>query len=286
MTKIAVITDTDASLPLDLAEQHQIYQVPIIVNFGTESYRAVYDIDDHAVFERINREGRLPTTSAPSPGQFAEAYRQAFAHGARSILCFTVSSEVSATYKAALAARDEFPDKDIEVVDTRQLSISQGFMALAAAEAVQAGASKSEALAKAQEVYANTHLFAALPTLKYIAMSGRVSQVAAGIASVLSIQPILSIKDGKLDLLEKVRTRRRAWERTVELCVEAAAGRPIERFAILHVDAPEEAKTFEAQLRTALPNLPQERILCSLTPGLSIHSGAGIVGAAFVTAKG
>lgn len=285
MPKIAVITDTDASLPLDLAQQHQIYQVPIIINFGTESYRAVYDIDDHAVFERINREGRLPTTSAPSPGQFAEAYRQAFQGGAKSILCFTVSSEVSATYKAALAARDEFPDKDIEVVDTRQLSISQGFMALAAAEAVQAGASKAEALAKAQDVYANTHLFAALPTLKYIAMSGRVSQVAAGIAGVLSIQPILSIKNGKLDLLEKVRTRRRAWERTVELCVEAAARRPIERFAILHVDAPEEAERFEAQLRAALPSLPKERILCGLTPGLSIHSGAGIVGAAFVTAK-
>jgi DegV family protein with EDD domain len=284
MRSIAVITDTDASLPLGLAEKHQIRLVPIIVNFGDESYRAVYDIDDHAVFERIRRDGRLPTTSAPAPGQFAEAYRQAFEAGAETILCFTVSSEVSATYKAALAAREEFPGWDIEVVDTRQLSISQGFMVLAAAEAVEAGASKDEALARAQEVGANTHLFAALPTLKYIAMSGRVSQVAAGVAGILSIQPILSIKEGKLDLLEKVRTRRRAWERVVELCVDAAGGKSIERFALLNVDAPEEAARFEAQLRAALPSLPDEYILAELTPGLSVHSGAGIVGAAFVTA--
>mgnify|MGYP000079574913 CR=1 FL=1 len=284
MRSIAVITDTDASLPLGLAEKHQIRLVPIIVNFGDESYRAVYDIDDHAVFERIHRDGRLPTTSAPAPGQFAEAYRQAFEAGAETILCFTVSSEVSATYKAALAAREEFPGRDIEVVDTRQLSISQGFMALAAAEAVEAGASKDEALARAREVGENVHLFAALPTLKYIAMSGRVSQVAAGVAGILSIQPILSIKDGKLDLLEKVRTRRRAWERVVELCVEAAKGKSIERFALLNVDAPEEAARFEAQLRAALPSLPDEYILAELTPGLSVHSGAGIVGAAFVTA--
>ncbi|MGQ9833957.1 MAG: DegV family protein [Candidatus Villigracilaceae bacterium] len=283
MRPIAVITDTDASLPLELAEKHKIRLVPIIVNFGEESYQAVYEIDDHAVFERINRDGRLPTTSAPAPGQFVEAYRQAFETGAESILCFTVSAEVSATYKAALAAKEEFPGRDIEVVDTRQLSISQGFMALAAAEAIEAGASKEEALARARQAGANAHLYAALPTLKYIAMSGRVSQVAAGIAGVLSIQPILSIKDGKLDLLEKARTRRRAWERVIELCAEAIGGKTVERFALLNVDAPEDAAQFEAQLRAALPALPKEYILAELTPGLSVHSGAGIVGAAFVT---
>ncbi len=284
MTAIAIITDTDSSLPFELAGRHKIGQVPIIVNFGEQSFKAAYEIDDREAFARIDKDGKLPTTSAPSPGQFVEAYRQAFEAGYESILCFTVSSEVSATYKAALAAREEFPGRDIEVVDTRQLSINQGFMALAAAEAVAAGASKQEAIESALEIRERTHLYAALPTLRYIAMSGRVSQVAAGIAGVLNIQPILSIKNGKLDLLEKVRTRRRAWERTVELCVEAATGRPVERLAILHVNAPEEAAQFESQLRAALPGLPEERLLVELTPGLSIHSGAGIVGAAFVSA--
>lgn len=283
MSAIAIITDTDASLPLELAERHKIVQVPIMVNFGEQSLKAVYEIDDHEVFARIDRDAKLPTTSAPSPGQFKEVFEQALAGGAKTVLCFTVSGEVSATYKAALAAKEEFPGQDIEVVDTRQLSISQGFVALAAAEAALAGASKEEALARAQEAGAHVHLYAALPTLKYIAMSGRVSHVAAGIAGALKIQPILSIKDGKLDLLEKVRTRGRAWERTIELCLEAAGGRPIVRFAILHVDAPEEAARFEAELRAALPSLPQERILGELTPGLSVHSGAGLVGAAFVT---
>jgi DegV family protein with EDD domain len=284
MPRIAVITDTDSSLPPDVAARYDITQVPIIIQFGEESFRDTFEINGSQVFARIDREGKLPTTSAPSPGQFVGAFQAAFASGVDSVLCFNVSSEVSATYAAAVNARNMLPDKDITVVDTRSLSVAQGFMVIAAAEAIQAGASKEEALAAAAGTGERVHLYAALATLKYLAMSGRVGHLAAGIAGLLEVKPILTIRDGKLDLLERVRTQGKAWGRAIELAAESAAGHKIERMAILHANVPEMARQFEAQLRPSLP-CPTEILHVDFNPGLAIHSGAGLVGVVFVTGK-
>ena len=150
MPSIAIITDTDASLPAEVAARHGIKLVPIMIHFGEESLKSDVEIDDATLFARVDREGKLPTTSAPAPGQFAEAYEAALAAGAEQIVCFCVSGEVSATYGAAVVARDLFPDRDISVVDTRTLAMAQGFVALAAAEAAEGGASVEEIIAHAK----------------------------------------------------------------------------------------------------------------------------------------
>lgn len=284
MLPIAIITDTDSSLPAAVAAQYGIRQVPINIHFGEETFQAAVDINDAEAFVRIDRDGKLPTTSAPTPGQFAEAYQAAFDAGAQSVLCFCVSAEISGTYNAAVTARDLMPDLDITVVDSRTLSMGQGFMAIAAAEAVQQGASKEEAIAAAESVRERTHVYAALATLKYLAMSGRVGYLAAGMANLLNIKPILTVRDGKLDMLEKVRTQRKAWDRAVELTVESLGERSIERMAIIHVNAPEKAREFEALLREHL-SCPTDVITAEFTPGLSIHSGTGIVGVVVVAAE-
>jgi DegV family protein with EDD domain len=284
MSTIAIITDTDASLPADVAARHGIRQVPITVHFGEETLRSEVDISDAELFARVDREGNLPTTSAPAPGAFAEAYRVAFDAGADALVCFCVSAEVSATYTAAVAARDMLPERDITVVDSQSISMGQGFMALAAAEAAQAGASKDEILSRAAAVRERTCLYAALSTLKYLAMSGRVGHLTAGMAGLLNIKPILTLRDGKLDLLERVRTRKKAWNRVIDLTARALDGRQVERMAVLHVAAPERVEQFEQQLRARLA-CPDHIMTANLTAGLSVHTGAGLVGVTAVAAE-
>ncbi|MBN1875576.1 MAG: DegV family protein [Anaerolineae bacterium] len=284
MLPIAIVTDTDSSLPAAVAAQYGIQQVPINIHFGQETFQASVDINDTEAFARIDRDGKLPTTSAPTPGQFARAYQAAFDAGAISILCFCVSSEISGTYNAALTACELLPDRDITVADSRTLSLGQGYMAIAAAEAVHRGASKEEAIAAAESLRERTHVYAALATLKYLAMSGRVGHLAAGMANLLNIKPILTVRNGKLDMLEKVRTQHKAWDRVVELTVESLGGHPIERMSIIHVNALDKAREFEVRLREHL-SYPDDIITAEFTPGLSIHSGTGIVGVVVVAAE-
>lgn len=283
MPKIAIVTDTDASLPQELAARHHIEQVPITVHFGDEVYESEVDLFEAEMFARIDKEGVLPKTAAPAPGKFAKAYTKAFESGADQVICFTVSSEVSGTFGAALAARELVPDRDITVVDTRSLSMGQGFQVLAAAEAAEAGASKEEIIALTQDVLGRSHFYAALATLKYLAMSGRVGHLAAGMANIFNIKPILTIRDGKLDMLEKVRTRKKAWARAIELSQEALGEQQVERMALVHSNALMEAQAFESILRESMP-CPKDLIYANLTAGLSVHSGAGIVGLGFVVA--
>ena len=284
MPKIAIITDTDSSLPKAVAEKYGILQVPIVVNFGEQILRTGIDIDDATLFARVDRDGVLPTTAAPAPGDFSSAYQQAFDSGADSVLCFCVSSEISATYAAAITAQETMPKRDVHVVDTRNLTMGQGFMVMAAAEAAQKGITIPEIIAIVEQVRKRSHMYAVLPTLKYLALSGRVGSLAAGFADVISIKPILTVRDGKLDLLERVRTLKKAWNRASELAAQAVGTNNVERMAIVHVNAQAEAQAFYNHLSRAV-SFPGEVMYAELTPGLSVHSGAGMVGVCFVVSE-
>jgi DegV family protein with EDD domain len=283
MSSIAVITDTDASLPTDLAAKYAIRQVPITIHFGQDTLLTDADIVDAGLFARVDREGKMPSTSAPSPGQFSKAFDDAFASGAEAAICICVSSEISATYQAALAARAMAPERDITVIDSRHVSMAQGFMALVAAEAAQAGVAKEEILARVHSTGERASLFGALATLKYLAMSGRVGHVAAGFGNLLNVKPIVTMHAGKLEMLERVRSRQKAWTRLIELAGAALEGRSIERLAVLHVAAPEDAQAFEARLCDTLA-CPPEIVRAEFTPGLSVHTGRGLIGLVVVAA--
>jgi DegV family protein with EDD domain len=285
MSKVAVITDSDCSLPLSLTDSLGIRQVPITIQFGEEILRSGIDINDVELFQRVDREGKLPTTAAPSPGDFLAAYKAAFEEDkADEVLCFCVSGAISATYNAAKVAAEEMSDKKITVIDTETLSMGQGYMTLAAAETLRNGGSVDDAVKAAKDIGTREHLYGALATLKYLSMSGRVSHLAAGMAGMLDIKPILSVQNGKLDMLEKVRTRKKAWERVVELCRQDTQGKKIVKMAVLDVNAPKDGDEFEALLRANL-DCPAEILRSELSAGLSVHTGAGLVAVGFVTDK-
>jgi fatty acid kinase fatty acid binding subunit len=282
MPNYAIITDTDSSLPPELAARYGIRQVAINLHFGDETVRAVEEIDDAGLFRRIAQTGRLPTSSAPSPGQFAQAYQAALDAGAGGVVCFCVSSKGSATFEAAQRACDLLPGRDITVVDTRSATMAQGFMVLAAAEAAAAGASRDEIRAAARAIGKRSFMFAALGSLDYLVMSGRVTNLTASMALLLDIKPILTMRDGTLDLLERVRSEKKAWSRVIDLAADAAGGRPPDKLAIVHADAPSRAQRFEVLLRERI-SCPDEITVAPLTPGLAVVSGPGLVGVVLVT---
>jgi DegV family protein with EDD domain len=280
--KISVITDTDSSLPVDIATQLDIRQVPITIHFPDSSYTTGVDINDRLLFEIIDRENKLPTTAAPSPNAFATAFEDAFTGGAETIFCICVSSNVSATYNSAISAQGLFPGKEIIVIDSLNLSMGQGFMALAAAEAAREGADKEEIKARVDSMRKRLHTFALLSTLKYLALSGRVGKLVAGMADTLNIKPILTVRDGKLELLERIRTRKNAVARLLDLSRFACDGNRIDRLAILHVNDLEGAEKLQELLCGILP-CPERIIMAEFTPGLSVHAGNGVIGTVILT---
>jgi len=282
MPKIAIVTDTDSSLPSELANQYDIEQVPITIHFGESIYTTGVDINDAILFGIIDQTKKLPTTSAPPPAAFEKAFQNAFSKGYDSIICICVSSMVSATYQAALTAKKQFPDQDINVIDSLQLSLGQGLLVLLAAEAVKDGLSKNEILEKIEHAKNRIHVYGVVPTLKYLALSGRVGKLAAGLADTLDIKPILAVQNGKLDLLEKTRTMKKAQRRLIELATICVDGKKVERMGFIHVNNLNGSKELAKELCEII-DCPVEPLFAEFTPGLSVHAGAGVVGFVVLT---
>ena len=160
---------------------------------------------------------------------------------------------MSATYKAAQSACEMFPEKQVTVIDSLTVSMGQGFMAIAAAEAAGSGASRQEIIALVDSIRERLHIYGALNTLKYLALSGRVGKLAAGMANTLDIKPILTARNGKLEMLEKVRTQNKSLKRVVDLTCKSVADRPVEKLAIIHVNNPEGAQKAETDAGRILP---------------------------------
>ena len=211
MNHIAIITDTDSSLPVEIAEKFDIQQVPIAIHFDHETFITGADIDDRLLFEKIDRLNKLPSTSAPAPALFINAFQAAFDKGAQSIICICVSKKISSTYSSAIAACEMFPGKDITIIDSQTLCMSEGFMALIAAEAAQRGATKDEIIAEVENAGQRLFTYAVLPTLKYLALGGPCWTFLLPVSPILSISShCLLQKMAHWHYWKKVRTRSKA----------------------------------------------------------------------------
>lgn len=280
MSKIALITDSDSSISPKMAEKYGITLVPITIQFGEETYTTNVDIDDALLFKKIDSLGQLPTTAAPSPSVIHDAFSKAFASGADEILCICVSSKASRTYESAILAAREFPEKKIRIVDSLHMTMGQGFLVLAAAEAIAQGSSLEEAAAIAESMIPNINTYASFSTLKYLAMGGRIGKTAANMATMLDIRPVLTMKDGTLQVLEKARTRKNAMDRLEKLILESLGERTIKRAAFYHVIDLEDVEILKERLQKKIA-LPEDTLVVEFTPGLSVHAGSGMAGFVF-----
>jgi DegV family protein with EDD domain len=279
MPKVAVVTDSTASLTPEEAARHGILVVPLQVVIGAHSYDD--GVDPEASPESIAaalREYLPVSTSRPSPAVVLEAYERAAAEGAEAIVSVHLSAEVSATYESALLAAKESP-VPVHPVDTRQIGAATGYAAVRAAEAVAEGADAAQVADVARGAAEQTLTLFYVDTLEYLRRGGRVGAAAALVGSALAVKPILEVEDGRVVTREKVRTSGRALAKLEELAVQAAGERPV-AVTVSHLSNPQGAETLAESLTKRLEeNLHGREVdVAEVGAVIGAHVGPGLVG--------
>lgn len=276
MGRVAVVTDSASDLPPDRAARAGIVVVPLIVRFGEESFRAGVDLSTEAFWERMLAPGApFPTTAAAAPGDFQAAFEAAFAAGAEAIVCITVGSKLSGTFKSAEIARGLLADREIHVVDSQLASMGVGMLAEIAAELAAGGTPAAEIARTVEATIPRIDLYVAIDTLEYLRRGGRISAAQAAIGGVLSVKPIITVRNGVVETADRVRTRGKARERVLELLTAA----PVERAALLYTPGGE-VEAFRAAFLARVPGGISEERVTVQPVGASVgpHLGPGCVG--------
>ena len=283
MSRVAIVTDSTADLAPAAAAAVGLRVVPLFVRFGDEEFRVGVDLSTEQFWARmLAPDAPFPTTAAPSPGTFRETFEACFAEGADAIVCPTIGSKLSATFQSATLAAQALADREIHVIDTGSTSMSTGIPALMAAEMAAAGAPAAEIAAAIRDRLPDVDLFVAIDTLEYLRKGGRISPARAAIGTVLSVKPIITVRDGIVEMAEKPRTRAKARERVMELIT----AQPVERLAVLHTPTSpaDEVDAFRAALLARIPGGVDPAYVSTGLIGASTgpHLGPGLMGAAFL----
>ena len=254
------------------------------MRFGSDEFRVGVDLSVHEFWTRmLAPEAPIPSTAAPSPGAFQETFTACFSDGATAIVCPLIGSGLSATFQSATLAAQALPDREIHLIDTGSTSMSTGIPALLAAEMAAAGtASAAEIAAAVRDRLSDVDLYVAVDTLEYLKKGGRLSAAQAAIGTMLSVKPIITVRDGVVVLAERPRTRSKARERVIEL----VSATPVERLAIIHTPTspPDEVAAFRDRLVAAIPGGVDPGHITTSLLGASTgpHLGPGLMGAAFL----
>jgi len=275
LRRVAIFTDSASDLDPAEAAARGITIVPLIVNFGPDSYRAGVDLSMDEFWQRMTApDAPFPTTAASSPGDFKAAYERAFADGAEAIVSVHVAGTLSGTIKSAQVARDMLPDREIHIVDSQGASMAQGILCRMGVEMAEDDRSAEEIAEALTERATDITIYLALDTLEYLKKGGRISGAQAAIGSLLSVKPIIRVKDGQVETAERVRTKGKARERMIELAIE----HPIERLSILHTMTPD-VEAFRDEMLSRLPDIDPAAVSIEIV-GASVgpHIGPGCIG--------
>lgn len=280
MSGIRVVTDSAADLPAATAVEHNIEIVPLTIRFGDEEFVDGRDLSPKEFWARCANSPVLPETAAPSPGQFEAAFRRAADAGADGVVCVNLSAELSATYQAAqLAAEAVKADVAVRVVDGRTLTMAQGLIAIAGAQAAAEGKSLDEVEAAVERQASAMRVIAALDTLENLKKGGRVSGVQAMLGSMLSIKPIVRVVDGKVVEEAKQRTRSRSLQYVVDK-VKAEGGADADFIAVMHGDAPD-IDDFVEMLTDAIDRPREDMLVADVGAVIGTHAGPRVIGVGY-----
>ena len=282
--RTALVTDSLACLPQDLARQHKIKIVPLSFLLKGKVYRDWVDITPSDAYKLFLEDPESFQSSAPAPMDFLNAFRDV-GHNVDNIFCITLSDRLSTTYKAALVAKEqikpELPQTVIEVFDSRTTTATEGFVALAAARAAIEGKDLVEVIQAAQKVSKKVNLVAVLDTIRHVYRSGRIPKIASQIGSMLHVKPILGItteSDGLVHFMGIARSRQSGIERILNIMKEKVGQNPV-HVAIMHAYALEEAKSLKEKVAGSFNCI--ELWISDFSPLMGYAIGTGALGLAF-----
>ncbi len=274
MKPVALVTDSTAYLPQEILQQYDITVVPLYVRFGEEVYRDGVDMSPEQFYARLPTASVMPATSQPSPGDFIEAYQRLVDAGASTILSVHLSSKLSGTISSALMAREEV-SIPVHVVDTLSTTMGQGFLVLQAARALEAGQPVEQVVETLEVLRDQVRIIFVPETLEFLHRGGRIGGAQAFLGSLLNLKPLLTVKEGRVDAVERVRTKRRAVQRVLEI-LAAEFGDTSVRASAIHAAVPEEGEMLRQEVGVRLNC--QELLIAPVSPAIGTHTGPGTVG--------
>lgn len=278
MSRTVIITDSTAYIPDDLVKKYGIIVAPQILLWGEETFLDGVNISPAEFYARLQSTDVMPTSSQVTIPYFIEAFKPLVDEGAN-VLAILISDKLSGTIQSAVQAKKEFPGATIEIVNSESTSMELGFQVLTAARALEAGKSFSEVLALAQSAKDHTGIYFAVDTLEFLHRGGRIGGASKLLGTALNLKPLLSVIDGRVDSIEKVRTKSKAYARLLDVLGEAVEGKPNLRLAALHAAAEEDAKALLAQAKERFN--PIETIVAEVSPVVGTHAGPGTCGLAY-----
>ena len=276
MTRVAVITDSSAYLPPKLVDQYGIHVIPLTVLWGSETLRDGVDITPAEFLQRLAKDPIHPTTTQPNPEDFTVIYER-LAKEYDAIVAALISTDLSGTVNSAQSAASDFNRVPVRIIDSRMTSMGLGFVALAAARPAAQGKPLEEVEEAARSAVARVKVLFVVDTLEYLHKGGRIGGASRFLGTALSLKPLLHLNEGRVDALEKVRTKGKAVNRMLDLAAQYADGRPV-RASVIHAGVPEEAEALKSQVAEHLECL--ELHITMLSPAISIHTGPGTLGLA------
>jgi DegV family protein with EDD domain len=269
---VAIVTDSVADLPLQVAEEFGITVVPLVIRFGTDLYRDGLDLGPDQFYGRLRISKALPATSVPPPVAFADAYDK-LAEKTKEIVVISLTSKLSATYQVALQAVGLMKKKcRVEVLDSQWAVMAQGFITIAAAKAARAGASLDEVLDVARHTMHRVDMHAAFDTLEYLERGGRIGKAQAFLGSLLKVNPIIGLKDGEVYPVARERSRAKAIDYLYNF---AASFGTIEGLAVEYAADLDEANRLVQRLHSKYPQVPI--YLTRVSPAIGTHTGPGLI---------